>query len=235
MRLLAKLKRAERDLSLPLAGERIVIGVSGGWDSLALLCVLEEYRRTVRNKPELFAVYTAFQGDAAVPPPLSFLRFMGGRDVPFITVVPPEPPSSCPHCRFRRREYLLRAARGLSARVVALGHHLEDYAETLLLNLLYGGSLEGLAPALNYFGRFAVVRPLLYATRKEIRALGRALGFPPPPPHCALSRDSRRMVLRGILEELTRGNRHVLASILRVGLEHGNRPELPGQSYPDRL
>ncbi len=217
--MLVKLRRAERDLGLPLRGERIAIGVSGGWDSLALLRVLEHYRRVVKEKPELFAVYTAFRGPDPAAPPVQLVDHIAGRGIPFITVKPATYPPSCPLCRFKRRELLLKTAKGLGCRVVALGHHLEDFGETLLLNLLYAGTPEGMAPELCYFGTYAVIRPLLYVTKKEITALGRALAFPPPPRQCALSDDSRRMVIRSFLSDLAHGNRHVLTNLLRAGLK----------------
>ena len=124
----------------------------------------------------------------------------------------------CHLCRLKRRELLLRTAEALECAVVALGHHLEDFGETLLLNLLFAGNVQGLRPEVRYFDTFTVVRPLIYVTKKEISALGSALSFPPPPEHCRLSRASRRMALRRFLQDISRGNRHVLTNLLRAGL-----------------
>jgi tRNA(Ile)-lysidine synthase TilS/MesJ len=100
----------------------------------------------------------------------------------------------------------------------------EDFGETLLLNVLYAGSLGGLAPKVRYFGNFTLVRPLLYVSKKDITALGNALSFPQPPPACTLSLNSRRMIIRSFLKDLSRGNRHVLTNLVRAGLKTVTAP-----------
>lgn len=215
-----KFRRAERELSLPLRGERILLGLSGGWDSCALLILLERYRKVVEKKPELFAAYTAFQAGKAVPPSPAFLRFVKERGVPLLTVTPKEFPPSCPLCRLKRRELLLKAANALSCKVVALGHNLEDFGETLLMNLLYCGTFEGLFPKLNYFGRLKVVRPLTYLRKHEINALGKAFSFPPSHPECPLYSTSKRMAVRAFLAEASEDNKHVLNNLLKAALKN---------------
>jgi len=68
----------------------------------------------------------------------------------------------------RRRRVLLDAAKESGCGVLALGHTLDDFAETLLLNLAYAGSAEGFAPKRLYFGEIAVVRPFILTRKREI-------------------------------------------------------------------
>ena len=85
-RMLAKVRQAEREFSLPLAGARILVGVSGGWDSYALLLVLKRYRQVVKDKPEIHAAYTAFQGTAPLPPSTRFMDYVAAMDIPLIAL-----------------------------------------------------------------------------------------------------------------------------------------------------
>jgi len=245
-KLLAKLRKAERDFCMPLAGRRVVVGVSGGWDSLALLALLVRYKHIAAEKPVLFAAYAAFRGPRPAPPPLELLSFVerlpavpglcglrlsGGpaQAVPFLSVGLKKEAANCGRCRLIRRELLLKTARALGAEVLALGHHAEDFGETLLLNLIYSATCEGMAPHLRYFNRYSVVRPLVYLTKKEIRTLGKLLGFPPPPPPCPLAGEVRRNSVRAMVEALARRNRHVVtnlmsASLKSLGLRHAKTP-----------
>ncbi len=217
-RALAKLKKTVRELALPLAGERVLIGASGGWDSYALALLLDAYRRGAKHKPELVAAYAAFHGAARVPPSEALLGFYAGIGIPLLTLLPDAHAGPCRVCRLKRREVLVKAASHLGCRLIALGHHLEDFGETLLLNLLYAGTFEGLFPRVDYFGRFTVIRPLLYLRKEEIDALGRAFAFPPPHPPCAEYEASRRLPIREFLARLGRTNTHVLWNLLRARL-----------------
>ncbi len=224
-RLLMKLKKSVRELALPLEGARILIGASGGWDSCALALLLKAYRRGAKRKPELFAAHAAFQGARAMPPSPELLQFYADLEIPLLTLLPDTHAGPCHVCRLKRREVLVRAASHLGCSLIALGHHLEDFGETLLLNLLFAGTFEGLFPTVDYFGKFMVVRPLLYVRKEEIEALGRAFGFPPTHAPCADYEDSQRMPIREFLRKLSRGNKHVFWNLLRARLRAATPPQ----------
>ena len=114
---------------------------------------------------------------------------------------------------------LLRAVGALGADVLALGHHAEDFGETLLMNLIFSGTCEGMAPHLKYFGRYSVVRPLVYITKREIRSLARALNFPDPPPACPLTQDAKRSSIRFMVQSLAKRNRHVITNLMSASLK----------------
>ncbi|HAK97377.1 MAG TPA: hypothetical protein DCM87_20915 [Planctomycetes bacterium] len=217
-RALAKVKKAVRELSLPLDGERVLIGASGGWDSCALALLLDAYRRGAKRKPQLLAAYAAFQGATRVPPSGALLEFYARLGIPLLTLLPDAHAGPCSACRLKRREVLVKAASHLGCRLIALGHHLDDFGETLLLNLLFAGTFEGLFPRVDYFGRFTVIRPLLYLRKEEIDALGRAFAFPPPHTPCAEYDRSQRLPIRAFLARLGRTNKHVLRNLLRARL-----------------
>jgi tRNA 2-thiocytidine biosynthesis protein TtcA len=224
-RLLLKLKKAVRELALPLEGARVLIGASGGWDSYALTLLLHAYRRGAKHKPELFAAYAAFQGAERTPPSEAFLQFYAKLGIPLLTLVPDSHAGPCHVCRLKRRELLVKAASHLGCRLIALGHHLEDFGETLLLNLLFAGTFEGLFPTVDYFGRFMVVRPLLYLRKEEINALGRTFAFPPTHAPCADYAESKRMPIRAFLQQLSRGNKHVFWNLLRARMRASTPPQ----------
>ena len=116
----------------------------------------------------------------------------------------------CFRCGRLRREALLRYAAGNAWTKVALGHHLDDDAETVLMNLLHQGTVRGLAPLRPYFdGRIAIVRPLIMAEEKELAAVARLTGAPLSTCSCPDGRpeppDSARQTMKAFLAGLGRG------------------------------
>jgi len=223
--ILKKLGAAVREFDMIRDDDRIGVAVSGGKDSLALLHLLKAYRRSAGVRFELAAIHVL--GDAtgviALHPPLS--EWLAAQDVPQRTVMPDlaaddDPPLNCQRCTWLRRKAIFQAADVLGCNVVAFAHHADDAAQTTLLNLLYGGDVRTLAPCADYFeGRFRLIRPLLYVPESELARFARASGFPPPPPACPRSDNSRR---RGVAKMLKLLGRDYLTqartNLIRAGL-----------------
>ena len=131
-----------------------------------------------------------------------------------------EPPLTCQRCTWLRRKALFQAADALGCNVVAYAHHADDAAQTTLLNLLYGGDVRTLQPAADYFdGRFRLIRPLFYVPESELVRFARACGFPPPPPACPRSDDSRRKLVADMLKLLGRDYlKQARPNLIRAGL-----------------
>jgi tRNA(Ile)-lysidine synthase TilS/MesJ len=91
---------------------------------------------------------------------------------------------------------------------------------TTLLNLLYHGKVETMAPRRDFFdGALRLVRPLCYLPEGDVRRFARACPFPPPPPDCPQSNHSRRQAARDLLAQASRGCPSARINLLRAGLK----------------
>ncbi len=177
-----KAARAIRDYDLIRTGDRILVAVSGGKDSLVLLHLLARRRAWRRDGYSLLAAYV--EGGQCAPGcafGAELTATCGELEVPLRIVSKPMVPadhelrgqvSPCFVCSWRRRRILFEAAEKEGCSTIALGHHLDDIAETLLLNLLWHGRHDTMRPRQEMFGgRFAIIRPLALV---EERAVARA-------------------------------------------------------------
>lgn len=227
-----RLAAAQKRWSLFADGDRVLLGLSGGMDSVMLLHLLVRWRRAAPLDFALAALHVEFpeaQGRAERRRRLQEL--CDGLDVPlaFAAAEPdPGPPAGarpahpCFRCARERRRLLFGHAAQHGCGKLALAHHLDDAAETVLMNLLFQGGLEGMPPRRDFFdGRVALVRPLLLAEKSEIARAASALGFPFVPCLCdraAQGIGSERDHVRAFLSSLGPNARAAKRHLLRVSL-----------------
>ena len=156
-RLLRAASRAVRDFDLVQQGDRILVAVSGGKDSYALLHVLMRLRERAPVEFDLVAV-NLDQGQPGFPGHVleAHFRAVGVRyrmlqkdTFSIVKRLVPEGKTTCPVCSRLRRGILYNAAVELRCNKIALGHHRDDALETLLLNLFFGGKLAAMPPHLS--------------------------------------------------------------------------------------
>ena len=217
--------RAVADFNLIEEGDRILVGVSGGKDSYTLLHVLETLRKRAPIRYELMAVtvdsgYPGFHTDR-------IREYLQETGVPFhlepsdhyrIIEAKLRPGSSyCSFCARLKRGTLYGLAQRFNCNKLALGHHLDDFVETLLLNQFYVGSLKAMAPRmLADNGRTTVIRPLVYVPEEDIAALVRDNGIPVVSCSCPVSGtgELKRERMKRLLTELEREIPFVKRSLL---------------------
>ena len=227
--ILKSVNQAMREFDMLRSGDRVAVAVSGGKDSLSLLRLLQMHRLSDERRYSVAAIHVRGDATGITQPHRPLEEWLAGQDVP-CSVVEPEvgcdddSPLSCQRCSWLRRKALFRTADVLGCNVVAYAHHADDAAQTTLLNLLYGADVRTLQPAADYFdGRFRLIRPLFYVPESELARFARACGFPPPPPACPRSDDSRRKLVAEMLKLLGRDYlKQARPNLIRAGL--GRRP-----------
>lgn len=217
--------QAVGDFNLIEAGDRIAVGVSGGKDSYSLLHIMESLRRRSPVKYELVAVNvdSGFPGyrKEVVESHLQehgFTYRMEPTDCYRIIEEKRRPGSSyCSFCARLRRGVLYTVAEKLGCNKIALGHHLDDFIETLLLNQFYVGTLAAMSPKLLADnGMQTVIRPFVYVEEKDIIAFSRANDFPViccACPVCGVV-DQKRKRMKRLISELAKENPHLKRSML---------------------
>ena len=215
-RLLGQMARASADFGLLEPGDRVMVAVSGGKDSHALLYLLRELSKRTPFPFSIVAV-NVDQGHPGFPKQLLPEYFeREGYEYKILTedtysVVKekvPEGKTFCSLCSRLRRGILYTAAAAMGATKIALGHHRDDAIETLMLNLFYSGQLKAMPPRLRSDdGRNVVIRPLAYSEEKDIAAFASQKGFPIIPCDlCGSQENLQRKRVKTLLAELEREN-----------------------------
>jgi len=205
--------RAVGDFGLIEEGDRILVGVSGGKDSYTLLHILDSLRRRSPVRYELVAgtVDSGFPGfrKEVIERHLiehGFEYRMESTNAYEIIESRRRPGSSyCSFCARLRRGILYSLADELGCNKIALGHHLDDFIETLLLNQFYVGSLKAMSPKLRADnGRHTVIRPLVYVEEGEIIRFMRQQKLPVICCACPVCGevDQKRQRMKGLIREL---------------------------------
>jgi tRNA 2-thiocytidine biosynthesis protein TtcA len=188
-------------------GDRVMIAVSGGIDSLVLAWLLKEWRRKAPIRYELLAVHLdmGFSGTEYDLVREQLCRIdlpmlMERTDFGHRALTAENGKSGCYHCARQRRNRLFSLAEEHHCNKLAFGHHQEDIIETFFLNLFYGGNLSAMAPRQELFGgKLTLIRPLAMVEKKRIIELGQSLGITPVANPCPLAADSRREKIRAWL------------------------------------
>jgi tRNA 2-thiocytidine biosynthesis protein TtcA len=219
--------RAIADFALIEEGDRIAVAVSGGKDSYTLLHLLEALRRRAPVKYEIMAInidsgYPGYRADIVAEHlrEHGFAHHMEATNHYEVIREKRRPDSSyCSICARLKRGVLYTLAQRFGCNKLALGHHLDDFVETLLLNQFFVGSLKAMAPRmLADNGVTTVIRPLVYVEEKEIIPFSRNNRFPVVCcccPVCGVA-DQQRKRMKMLLSELERENPFVKRSLLRA-------------------
>ncbi len=186
-RIAKKTTRAITDFSMIEDGDRIMVGLSGGKDSWALIQILDVLRQRAPIDFSFVAVnvdsgYEGYQHAELARTCKERGWELHIEHTSIGSVIDDKLDASdtpCSLCARLRRGVLYRLADQVGATKIALGHHQDDFIETLLLNLFFAGALKAMpAKLVSDDGRHVVIRPLAYVSESEARAYTRDMGLP---------------------------------------------------------
>jgi tRNA 2-thiocytidine biosynthesis protein TtcA len=186
-RIAKKVAKAIADYSLIEDGDRVMIGLSGGKDSWALIQILDVLRRRAPIDFTLVAVNidSGYEGYEHEKITATCAERGWECHIEHTTIgeaiedILDESATPCSLCARLRRGALYRLATKVGATKIALGHHADDFIETLLLNLFFQGSLKAMpARLVSDNGEHVVIRPLVSVLESEARAYAKASALP---------------------------------------------------------
>lgn len=218
--------KAVREHNMIEEGDRILVGVSGGKDSMSLLRLLVYRQKYSPTKYDLVAVH--IRGDARgsdIEVPDSFIKWLKAEGTPFhienIILPEDEPlPMNCERCGRNRRRTLFEMAEKFKCNKVALGHNLEDFAHTAIMNLFLHGRLETMAIRRDYFGgKFSVIRPLAYIRESDIIRFTRVCDFPVVENDCPMAPISQRAAAKKLMLGIGKEFRCACSNIVHAALQ----------------
>jgi len=219
-------------------GDKVMVCVSGGKDSYAMLDVLMKLRERAPINFEIVAVnLDQKQPNFPAETLPNYLKSLGIQfhieeqdTYSIVKRVIPKGKTTCGLCSRLRRGILYRVADELGASKIALGHHRDDILETLMLNMFYAGKLKAMPPKLRSDdGKHIVIRPLAYVPEKLLERYAADMNFPIIPCDLGgsqpnLQRQVMKEMLRdwekkhpGRVENLFRSMHHIVPSHLMDG------------------
>lgn len=203
--------RAIADFNMIEDGDRIMVCLSGGKDSFAMLDILMNLQKSAPVNFELVAV-NLDQKQPGFPEHIlpSYLDkldieyYIVNRDTySVVKEKVPEGRTTCGLCSRLRRGTLYGFAEEIGANKVALGHHRDDIVQTMFLNMFYGARIAGMPPKLlSDDGRNIVIRPMAYCKESDIEAFAKLKGYPIIPCNlCGTQENLQRQNIKAMLNQ----------------------------------
>lgn len=220
-----RLNQACADYGLIRDGDHILVGLSGGKDSLLLTELLGKRARIYVPRFRVTAVHVRVEG-RAYQSDLGYLEdFCRAVQVPFVvrdTAIRAIPHDTLAHrekdpcflCAWYRRKALFDTAQQLGCNKIALGHHKDDIVETLLLNLIFQGSFGTIAPRLQMDRMpLQLIRPLCLMEERDIAQYALLSHYRRQTQLCPFEKATRRADIKQLVHQLAALNPHVLDSV----------------------
>lgn len=238
-KLLSRVRSCVDSYSMIEDGDRIAVGVSGGKDSLALLCVLSELRKFYPEKYDLCALMLDMGFDAsetvgAAPSDTSEIAELCSRlgvefhvkrtEIARVIFDVRKESNPCSLCARMRRGSLHDLAKEYGVNKLALGHHFDDAAETVMLNLFFEARIGCFSPV-TYLSRkdLTMIRPLLLTEERDIKTFVKKASLPVMKSPCPMDKTSERAKMKDMLHAFDREHRglytRIVGAVERGGID----------------
>lgn len=234
-RLLSFLRRAVDDYEMIKDGDRIAVGISGGKDSMALVCILNELRRFYPEKFDIVAITidTGFEGMDFSP----LAEFFKEMEIEYIVEKTNiaqvvfdirKESNPCSLCANMRRGALHNASVNAGCNKIALGHHFDDVIDTFMLNLIHEGRIGCFSPVTYLSNRqITMIRPMIYAKESDIRYFMKNNEVPIVKSTCPEDKHTKREEVKKIIDGIEADNegfRHRIFTAIQNGNIDGFHP-----------
>ncbi len=203
-------------------GDRVLVAVSGGKDSLFLLDALGTQRKYFPFDFELMAIHVEVTDKpyAIDTDYLEYLCDLHDVELHYRQLatgdIEASGKSPCFLCSWQRRKVLFQAVEELAYPKLALGHHMDDAIETLLMNMTCHANISSLPPQLKMFeDKVTLIRPLLLTEERNITAYENIIGFPKELSNCPFEEVGNRYAVTKIIADLEKLNKNARVNLLR--------------------
>lgn len=205
---------------------KLAVALSGGKDSLSLLFFLHAILGRGFPKLDLYAIHVSGDFSCGAGVQGDYLKSMCEKmDIPFLSRTSTQTKDSleCYSCSRARRRLIFDAAKDAGIQTVAFGHHRDDNAQTVLMNLLHKGEFAGNLPKLHMVDfDITIIRPLIYIQEDELRAFAKDQGFARVVCQCPVGTRSMRKKTDRLLDEISTLFPNARANVARASLLYGS-------------
>lgn len=219
-----KVGKALKQFNMTHEGDKILIGVSGGKDSLI---TLETLAKAARISPVKFKLYAVHINATNLPYEIDrpyIETLCNDLNVEFIVkdifvdfdskAKELKEKNNCFICSWNRRKTIFSIAEELGCNKIALGHHMDDAAQTLLMNMAFQGSICSIPAKLDMFnGKIQIIRPLILTPEKDLVKYAKIRNFTLEKELCPYEDESRRKDVRNIIKQLNDMYPHAVNNI----------------------
>jgi tRNA(Ile)-lysidine synthase TilS/MesJ len=238
-RIVSRVRAAADDYKMIADGDKIAVGVSGGKDSLLLLKALCELKRFYPADFTIVAItldmrFGCEDGDFSAIKEMcdsyGVEYVVRPTDLYEIIFEVRKEPNPCSLCARMRRGILHDTAKELGCNKIALGHHLDDAAETFLMNLLIESRIGCFAPV-TYLSRrdITMIRPLIYVREREAEGASERLSLPVVESKCPANENTKRedvkQLIKALSEQYGDVPERIVGAMQRAGVDRWNKIE----------
>jgi tRNA 2-thiocytidine biosynthesis protein TtcA len=214
-----KIGKAIFDYKMIKENDKILIGVSGGKDSLTLLYDLIKRQKSFPIKYKIQAAHIITDFTICNKEKIEKLFNEWGIEYHFIKVpvlkrLKPDKKMNCYWCSNQRRIELAKIALKIGCNKIALGHHLDDIVETILMNMFLNGKIAAMNPIMKYKKfNYTIIRPLAYIKEELIKKFATKYNFLNLVCNCPYGNNSKRLEIKQLIKQLNKNNKLIRENI----------------------